>query len=314
MNPKSSLGLAAVSLLVLTACGPQSPAPSGNPATAPPTSSADLAQQSSAARLTPAAVLPLVQAGAPRILFINGDHIPGSGYAHSRVRDDGSKPESFSQLRAQVLEGELKLDVDEFILSSGTSITPGLLAPYAAIVLGSNGRVLASAEVNTLAAYYASGGGILLYADFQYGPNNWASDNAFLAQFGIEVFPDNFQPTTTITDIVASHPVMSGVGAYATEGSSQFLIAASVLSDTQVLARCSPLGRPGCAVQAPEQAKIKPGDVVACTWVRENAAGGRLAGACDRNTFHNGPGVGTALNEYDNQRYAINLFRWIAQR
>ncbi len=314
MNPKSSLDLAAISLLVLTACGPQSPAPSSGPVTAPPVPSATLSQQSNVVGLTPAAVLPLVQAGAPRILFINGDHIPDSGYAHSRVRDDGSKPESFSQLRAQVLEGELKLDVDEFILSSGTSITPGLLAPYAAIVLGSNGRVLASDEVNTLAAYYASGGGILFYADFQYGPSNWASDNAFLAQFGIEVFPDNFQPTTTITDITPSHPIMSGVGAFATEGSSQFLIAASVLSDTQVLSRCSPLARPGCAVQAPEQAKIKPGDVVACTWVRENAAGGRLAGTCDRNTFHNGPGVGTALNEFDNRRYAANLFRWIALR
>ena len=135
-----------------------------------------------------------------------------------------------------------------------------------------------------------------------------------LAQFGIEVFPDNFQPTTTITDNVTTHPIMAGVSAFATEGSSQFLIAASGLSNTLVLASCSPLARPGCAVQAPEQAKIKPGDVVACTWVRENAAGGRLAGACDRNTFHNGPGVGTALNEYDNRRYAINLFRWVTSQ
>lgn len=314
MNRQPTLGLAAICLLVLTACGLQSPAPSERLATAAPAPSATPVQQSAAVVLTPAAVLPMVQAGAPRILFINGDHIPDSGYAHSRVRDDGTKPESFSQLRAQVLEGELKLDVDEFILGASTSITSGLLAPYAAIVLGSNGRVLTGDEVNALTAYYAAGGGILLYADFQYGPSNWASDNAFLAQFGIEVFPDNFQPTTTITDIVASHPIMTGVGVFATEGSSQFLVAARVLSDTGVLSLCSPLARPGCAVQAPEQAKIQPGDVVACTWVRENTAGGRLAGTCDRNTFHNGPGVGTALNEHDNRRYAINLFRWVALR
>ena len=314
MNPRRPLGLATLSLLVLTACGPQAPALNNSQSTAPPAPRITPAKLSNATLLTPAAVLPLVQAGMPRILFINGDHLPDSGYAHSRVRDDGNKPESFSQLRAQVLEDELRLGVDEFILGASTSITPGLLMPYAAIVLGSNGRVLTSAEVAALTAYYANGGGILLYADFQYGPSNWASDNAFLAQFGIEVFPDNFQPTTTITDIVASHPIMSGVGAFATEGSSQFLIAASTLSDTRVLASCSPLARPGCAVQAPELAKIKPGDAVACTWVRENAARGRLAGACDRNTFHNGPGVGTALNEYDNRRYAINLFRWIAHR
>ena len=41
---------------------------------------------------------------------------------------------------------------------------------------------------------------------------------------------------------------------------------------------------------------------------------GRLAGTCDRNTFHNGPGIGTALSEFDNLRYATNLFRWLAGR
>lgn len=258
--------------------------------------------------------LPLVSGGPRRVLFINGDHMPDNGYPHSRVDDDGNKPESFSQLRAQVLEGALGLTVDEFILSANTTFTGGLLAPYAGVVVGSNGRVLSADEVTALTTYYDNGGGLLIYADFQYGPSNWASDNAFLAQFGVEVFPDNFQPTTQITDIVGTHPIMAGVNAFATEGSSQFLIKADTLTDNIVLSKCSPLERSGCAVQPPEQAKIGPGDVVACTWVRENANGGRLAGTCDRNTFHNGPGVGTALNEFDNRAYAENLFRWVTVR
>lgn len=248
-----------------------------------------------------------------RVLFINGDHIPETGYPHSRVRDDGSKPESFSRLRAEVLEGDLKLSVDEYILTANAAITPALLSPYTLVVLGSNSRPLDAGEVAALTEYYEAGGRILVYADFQYGPDNWASDNSFLIQFGIEVFPDNFQPATQITDIVTSHPIMQGVASFATEGSSQFLIRAARLSEQQVLAKCSPLERSGCALQPTEQAKIQPGDVVACAWVRENARRGKLAGTCDRNTFHNGPGPGTDIDEFDNRAYARNLFRWLTQ-
>jgi len=251
--------------------------------------------------------------GGRRALFINGDHIPETGYPHSRLRDDGAVPESFSRLRQEVLEGELGLTVDEFILTADASITPDLLAPYTLVVLGSNSRRLDADEVGALTRYYDDGGRILTYADFQYGPDNWASDNDFLSQFGIEVFPDNFQPTTQITDIVATHPIMQGVTSFATEGSSQFLIGAASLGENQVLAKCSPLERSGCAVQPPEQARIGPGDVVACTWVRQNARGGKLAGTCDRNTFHNGPGPGTDIDQFSNRAYARNLFRWLIE-
>jgi hypothetical protein len=276
------------------------------------------ASASASATVTATASLPIVQNGQKRILFINGDHIPENGYPHSRLADDGSKPESFSQLRKQVLEGQLQLGVDEFVLSASNTISASQLASYTAIVLGSNGRVLTPDEVSTLTRYANDGGRILLYADFQYGPTNWSSDNAFLSQYGIEVFPDNFQPTTQITDIVQTHPIMAGVTSFGTEGSSQFLVSASAVSSTTILSKCSPLERSGCAVQAPEQAKIKPGDIVACTWVRVLPAGpsgkaGRIAGTCDRNTFHNGPGVGTALNEFSNERYAVGLFRWLVE-
>lgn len=266
--------------------------------------------------LAPRAFLPTVkQASQKSVLFINGDFVPESGYPHSQVRDGGTKPESFTRLRKEVLEGDLGAKVDEFILTAGNAITPALLAPYTVVVLGSNGRALSISEVSALTDYYSAGGRILTYADFQYGPDNWASDNSFLTPFGIEVFPDNFQPTTQITDVVTSHPIMAGVTSFATEGSSQFLIRANTLAQNMVLAKCSPLERSGCAVQAPEQAKIQPGDVVACTWVRhdERNAGGKLAGTCDRNTFHNGPGPGTDIDQFDNRNYARNLFRWLLQ-
>ena len=99
----------------------------------------------------------------------------------------------------------------------------------------------------------------------------------------------------------------------ATEGSSQFLITEPARAATTVLARCAPLDRSGCALQEPERARVGSNDDVVCTWV-STVGRGRLAGTCDRNTFHNGPGVGTALSEFDNRRYATNLFRWLARR
>lgn len=247
----------------------------------------------------------------PRVLFIAGSFLPESGYAHSRVFDDTPHPESFLQLRTQVLEQELGFAVDEIILTADAVISTATLAPYAVVVLGSNDRTLLPVEVDALTQYVSAGGALLIYADFQYGPNNWSSDNDFLEQFGITVFPDNFQPTTQITDIVASHPIMSEVRSFATEGSSQFLIPAQALADTIVLARCTPLERLGCALQEAERARVGPNDVVACTWIHI-IGDGRIAGTCDRNTFHDGPGVGTALAEFDNRRYAANLFRWLA--
>ena len=320
--------------LTLTACG-TSPTPEAQATDAPtevpaqplvlPTvlqSPIQAQQAAQTAQISPLAIptltsvsfLPTTKSATKkRVLFINGDFVPDSGYPHSRVRDDGKKPESFTRLRKEVLEGQLGLTVDEFILTASNAITPDLLSPYVLIVLGSNARILGTSEAQALTKYYNAGGDILTYADSQFGPNNWASDNNFLNQFGVTVFPDNLQPATTITDIVLTHPIMQGVRSFATEGSSQFLISASTLKENQVLAKCSPLERVGCAVKPEEQAKIKPGDVVACTWIRVNADGGKLAGTCDRNTFHNGPGPGTDLDQFDNRIYATNLFRWLTE-
>jgi len=49
--------------------------------------------------------------------------------------------------------------------------------------------------------------------------------------------------------------------------------------------------------------------------VRELPGGGRLAGVCDRNLFHNGPQKdGTDLGQADNRAFARNLFAWLTRR
>ncbi|HEY3291813.1 MAG TPA: hypothetical protein VGK87_16895 [Anaerolineae bacterium] len=258
-------------------------------------------------------ILAPVAGARPAVLFIQGDHVPESGYPHSRVRDDGRKPESFTRLRSEVLEGDLKLAVDEFVLSKDNKVDAALLAKYRVVVLGSNARLFSQAEVGALTTYLANGGSVLVYADFQYGPNSWDSDNGFIGQFGVEMLADNLQPAVDITDF-ANHPVMAGVKAIRGEGINQFLISAAALNQFQVLAKCSPLTRSGCTLPPVDQSRVKKGDVVACVFVRENAKGGRLAGVCDRNLFQNGPGPGSDIDQVDDRLFARNLFRWLSKQ
>ena len=247
-----------------------------------------------------------------RVLFVQGDHIPENGYPHSRVRDDGSHPESFTHLRSEILERDLQLSVDEWILGPQTTLTLSALSDYALIVLGSNARPLYDDEVTALVNYYLGGGSILTYADFQYGPQNWNSDNGLLQQFGLNVFSDNFQPTTRISDVLTTHPVMNGVRALQVEGISQLLITANAPANVQVLAQCLPQNRPGCILPPPDSARLKANDRVACVVAIEHTNGGRLASVCDRNLFQNGPGPGSDLDQADNRLFAQNLFAWLA--
>lgn len=295
--------LAALSaMLLLSGCAPAAPAPAASTSTAPAQSASIPAK-------------PAPTASAPRALFIQGDFIPESGAPESRLFDPADGPLSFTRLRRDVLENELGLRVDELVLTPAGSITPERLAGAAVIVLGSNGRRLGGAEVAALGAYLGAGGSVLTYADFQYGPDNWASDNDFLSQYGVEVFPDNFQPRTRITDFVGPHPVITGVRALEVEGISQFRMTPAAQASATILARCAPLTRSGCILQPAELARVLPGDAVGCVWVREFAGGGRLAGVCDRNLFHNGPQKdGTDLGQADNRAFARNLFAWLTRR
>jgi hypothetical protein len=263
----------------------------------------------------PAPSTPAPTASAPRALFIQGDFVPESGAPESRLLDPKEGPLSFTRLRREVLETELGLRVEELILAPASAITLERLTGAAVVVLGSNGRRLSASEVATLGAYLNAGGSVLTYADFQYGPDNWASDNDFLGQYGIEVFPDNFQPRTRITDFFGPHPVITGVRALEVEGISQFRITPAAQPSTAILARCVPLTRSGCILQPAELARVLPGDVVGCVFAREFPGGGRLAGVCDRNLFHNGPQKdGTDLGQADNRAFARNLFAWLTRR
>ena len=318
--------LSVAGALALSACSSQSAAPdtvrppSGAALTSRayvPAIGAQSDQPASGAASTPmpkAAPTREQTAAKPMVLFIQGDHMPESGYFHSRVRDDGKKPESFTRLRSEILEGDLKLIVDEFVLTRNNKVDAALLAKYGVVVLGSNARVFTTAEVVALTGFYANGGSILAYADFQYGPNNWDSDNSFLSQFGVEVLTDNFQPAVDIKDLVSGHPIMAGVKAIRGEGVSQFLVSAASVSQNQVLAKCSPLTRSGCILPPADQSRVKKGDVAACVFVRENAKGGRLAGVCDRNAFQNGPGPGSDIDQVDDRLFARNLFRWLSKQ
>lgn len=293
---------ALIATFLLSGCAPTAPPPP-TPTTAP------------AAPTVAIPTAPAATPSAPRALFIQGDFVPESGAPESRLADSADGPLSFTRLRREVLETELSLRVEELILTPASVITPERLNGAAVVVLGSNGRRLGGAEVAALSAYLGAGGSVLTYADFQYGPDNWASDNDFLSQYGVEVLPDNFQPRTRITDFIGPHPVITGVRALEVKGISQFRMTPAAQASASILARCAPLTRAGCILQPAELARVLPGDAVACVFVREFAGGGRLSGVCDRNLFHNGPQKdGTDLGQADNRAFARNLFAWLTRR
>jgi hypothetical protein len=314
LSPGRWLAVLIVLTGLMSACDSQAPAPNSTRQAAPTgqmTSRAFIPSFNSAGSNSEGAVNNTAQR---RVLFIQGDHVPESGYSHSRVRDDGGQPESFTHLRADVLEGDLKLAVDEVVLTKEKLIDQALLGQYTAVVLGSNARALSAEEAGALQAYFMRGGSLLVYADSQYGPNNWTSDNGLLSLLGIEVLTDNFQPAVDITDLVTTHPLMAGVKAIRGEGLSQFRVsAAAAQTGIQVLAKCSPLTRSGCTLPPADQTKVQPDDTVACVITYEVNTGGRFAGVCDRNLFQNGPGPGSDLDQADDRTFARNLFQWLAK-
>jgi hypothetical protein len=120
--------------------------------------------------------------------------------------------------------------------------------------------------------------------------------------------------TNDITAFVSSHSVLQNVKAIRGEGISQIRVSAITLKDNIVIAKCTPLSRSGCILPSQDQAKVQPGDEVACVVVRQHANGGRLASVCDRNFFHNGPGPGSDLDQVDNRTFARNLFTWLLRK
>ena len=228
---------------------------------------------------------------------------------------------------------KLLLEQDGFtvkqIVESATPITLAILGPHRVVVLGSNNRPYTAAEVQALHDYLDLGGSTLFISDANWG-STWeaapASDNTFLARYGVQVYQDAGQvPTMNRSEpgryVIPDHPVLSGpdgvggtsdVAHYNGEGVSLFRIttgssgyqAVPLVSAAGLLKRLNnPTGQPGA---------LEPAIASDAAMVVVEKGDTRLVGHFDRNTFFNQNGAGTDLTRLDNAQLALNLFRFLA--
>lgn len=186
------------------------------------------------------------------------------------------------------------------------------LGAYDVVVFGSNNAEYTTAHVDALDTYVRGGGAALFISDANFG-GSWQdapnSDQQFLGRYGIVVHQDAGTYRIDADEFVSpTHPVLAGVTAFDGEGVSPFDIGAATV-DVTVLAR------------AESQVRVNPGDRQGPTrsagsndvvsWVAD-VGDGRIAGHYDRNTFFNANGAGTNIGRFANERYAVNLFTWLA--
>lgn len=283
-----------------------------------------------------------VRGDAPRVLFLRGaDRSGGFLEANDDAGrtaqladiDDitsGTINRGWGELRATLeSEGFIAEQVKEPAENaSGPAagmpfpLTPALLANYAAVVFGSNNARYPAATVDAVEAHLRGGGGALFVSDANFG-GDWAdaptSDQAFLDRLGLAMNQDH--GTYGITRaagelLVPDHPIFAGVAAFDGEGVSPGVLGAPPpgVSHT-VLARAKGMTRVNLAPFGGQNQgalrAVGPGDAAL---VIGTAGAGRFALHYDRNTFFNAGGAGTDLTRFDNRRYAVNLFDWLAQR
>ncbi|MEM7577777.1 MAG: hypothetical protein AAF328_09900 [Planctomycetota bacterium] len=196
------------------------------------------------------------------------------------------------------------------------------LAAYDAVVFGSNNARYTAASVDALETYVRNGGGAVFISDANFG-GDWAdasdSDQPFLDRFGLVAHQD--QGTYSLFRnqgdfLVPDHPILDGVDRFDGEGVTPIRVVNrnvpgvehTILATAKGSTRLNeaPFGNRN---QGPSRA-AGPDDAVSLAVTAER---GRLVGHFDRNTFFNQGGAGTNLNRFDNEQYALNLFRWVAQ-
>ena len=190
------------------------------------------------------------------------------------------------------------------------------LSFYDVVVFGSNNAVYSEVSIDAIESYIREGGGAIFISDANFG-SDWAdasnSDQQFLDRFGLIVNQDRGTYSIERNDdefLIPDDPIFVGVDRIDGEGVTPFQIgdlATGVNADILALAEGETRLNDGTGGNNRGSTRdVGPGDAAI---LFATADQGRLIGHFDRNTFFNDNGAGTSINRFDNQQYAINLFR-----
>jgi len=190
------------------------------------------------------------------------------------------------------------------------------LSAYDVLVFGSNNAVYSEASIDAIESYIRGGGGAIFISDANFG-SDWAdasnSDQQFLDRFGLIVNQDRGTYSIQRSDdefLIPDDPIFAGVDRFDGEGVTPFQIGdltAGVNADILALAEGETRLNDGAGGSNRGSTRDAGSNDAAVLFV--TADQGRLIGHFDRNTFFNDNGAGTSINRFDNQQYAINLFR-----
>ncbi len=190
------------------------------------------------------------------------------------------------------------------------------LSTYDVLVFGSNNAVYSEASIDAIESYIRGGGGAIFISDANFG-SDWAdasnSDQQFLDRFGLIVNQDRGTYSIQRSDdefLIPDDPIFAGVDRFDGEGVTPFQIGnltTGVNADILALAEGETRLNDGTGGNNRGSTRgAGPNDAAV---LFATADQGRLIGHFDRNTFFNDNGAGTSINRFDNQQYAINLFR-----
>lgn len=257
-----------------------------------------------------------------RILFVRGATGTGgfiSGGADSQLSDlDDAAPTPFNtgfgQL-AELLRGE-GFVVEQLVEGEGgtpLALAESTLARYRVIVLASNNARYDAAAAERLERFVRDGGGALFLSDANWGlrfDHAPSSDQVFLDRFGLVMNQDGggFVELTAADFVEPEHPILAGVRSFTGEGVSPCTVPDGSAAQRLVAARA--VVRRNTAPTGPVTEPTERDASLAVVAVGR----GRVACHFDRNTFFNANGGGSSLPLADNQRYARNLFAYLAGR
>ncbi len=197
------------------------------------------------------------------------------------------------------------------------------LDAYDVVVMGSNNARYSEAQVDAFEAWVRGGGGAIFISDANFG-SDWAdasdSDQPFLSRFGLTVNQDNgtYPLERSAGDFDApDHPLLRGVSVFDGEGVTPITVSDAATTAAGVEATLVAGAKDQVRRNAGSLGNRNQGPTTAATaedaaLLAAEAGAGRVVGLFDRNTFFNDNGAGTDINRFDNQRLALNVFRYAA--
>ena len=223
-----------------------------------------------------------------------------------------------SQVQESVEAGNTSGPTDGVAVDFGGSVS---LDAYDVVVFGSNNARYSRSQVDAVEGFVRSGGGVIFISDANFG-SDWAdasdSDQPFLDRFGLVANQDNgtYPLGRAAGDFdLPDHPLLEGVAAFDGEGVTPITVADAAGLGVAVEAVASAKGqvrRNAEPFGGRNRGPTTPATELDAVLLAAEAGRGRVVGFFDRNTFFNENGAGTDLTRLDNERLALNVFRYAA--